>query len=61
MDDKRDAVASDAARRKSSVLGKGVTSVLGDGEVVITDRALTADEEILLALGYKPEFKREFT
>ncbi len=25
------------------------------------DRELTADEEVLAALGYKPEFKREFS
>ena len=48
--------------RKSSVADEPVTSVLGPNEVPIyTERELTADEEVLLALGYKPEFKREFS
>ena len=38
-----------------------MTSVLTGNEVPIYDRELTADEEVLAALGYKPEFKREFT
>ena len=46
---------------KMLVADEPVTSVLGAGEVVKYDRELTADEEILVALGYKPEFKREFS
>lgn len=41
-----------------------VTSVLPDGDVPIiqTDSHVpTADEEVLAALGYKSEFKREFS
>ncbi|RMZ79448.1 hypothetical protein DV738_g3358, partial [Chaetothyriales sp. CBS 135597] len=38
-----------------------VTSVLAANEVALFDRELTADEEALAALGYKSEFKREFT
>lgn len=35
--------------------------MLKDGDVPVYERELTADEEVLAALGYKPEFKREFT
>lgn len=38
-----------------------VTSVLPDGDVPIADHALSADERVLVALGYKQEFKREFS
>jgi len=38
-----------------------VTSVLGPGELPIYERELNADEEVLAALGYKPEFRREFS
>ena len=38
-----------------------VTSVLPDGDVPVTDHALTSDEAVLVALGYKQEFKREFS
>ena len=47
--------------RHKSVAEEPVTSVLKDGEVPVYERELTADEEVLAALGYKPEFKREFT
>ena len=48
--------------RKKSVAEEPVTSVLRAGSVPIyTERELTADEEVLAALGYKPEFKREFS
>lgn len=48
--------------RKKSVAEEPVTSVLSAGEVPIySERELTADEEVLAALGYKPEFKREFS
>ena len=48
--------------RKKSVAEEPVTSVLGAGEIpVYSERELTADEEVLAALGYKPEFKREFS
>lgn len=48
--------------RNKSVAEEHVTSVLGLGAVpVYTERELTADEEVLAALGYKPEFKREFS
>lgn len=38
-----------------------VTSVLQDGDVPYTDHAMDADEQIIVALGYKQEFKREFS
>ncbi|KAA8650569.1 amino acid permease [Aspergillus tanneri] len=38
-----------------------VTSVLQDGDVPYTDHAMDADERIITALGYKQEFKREFS
>lgn len=46
---------------RHSVGEEHVTSVLPRGSVVAFDRELTADEEVLAALGYKPEFKREFS
>lgn len=49
------------AGRKKSVAHEQVTSVLDGGALPTYTRALTADEEILAALGYKPEFKREFS
>lgn len=47
--------------RKKSVADEQVTSVLEGGALPTYSRALTADEEVLAALGYKPEFKREFS
>ncbi|OKL57090.1 putative amino-acid permease [Talaromyces atroroseus] len=38
-----------------------VTSVLPDGDVPVTDHALTSDDAVLVALGYRQEFKREFS
>ncbi|KAL1969950.1 hypothetical protein VTN77DRAFT_7460 [Rasamsonia byssochlamydoides] len=38
-----------------------VTSVLPDGDIPITDHPLSSDESVLVALGYKQEFKREFS
>ena len=51
-----------ANSRKKSVAEEPVSSVLPPSEIpVYTARELSADEEVLLALGYKPEFKREFS
>ena len=61
MDEKRKDSAASTGGHRRSVGGTQLTSVLGDGEIVFSDRELTADEEVLLALGYKPEFKREFS
>ncbi|KAK6440478.1 GABA/polyamine transporter [Oleoguttula sp. CCFEE 5521] len=49
--------------RKRSVAEEPVTSVLAGGDVPVPRDGETwnADEEVLAALGYKPEFKREFT
>lgn len=38
-----------------------VTSVLPDGDVPYTDQSMDADERVITALGYKQEFKREFS
>jgi hypothetical protein len=38
-----------------------VTSVLPDGDIPVTDHRLSNDEGVLAALGYKQEFKREFS
>lgn len=54
-----------AAYRRTSVMDEPVTSVLARGEIVYDpedpDRIYDSDEEVLAALGYKPEFKREFS
>lgn len=49
------------SERRKSVGENAVTSVLNRGEVPVYERDLTADDEVLVALGYKPEFKREFS
>ncbi|KIX98926.1 uncharacterized protein Z520_05387 [Fonsecaea multimorphosa CBS 102226] len=59
-EDRKFSVVSQGGHRKS-VAEEPVTSVLPGGEVPIFDRELTADEEVLAALGYVPEFKREFS
>jgi hypothetical protein len=38
-----------------------VTSVLPDGDIPIADHPMSNDESVLVALGYKQEFKREFS
>lgn len=38
-----------------------VTSILADGDVPYTDHEMDADERVIMALGYKQEFKREFS
>jgi hypothetical protein len=38
-----------------------VTSVIPVDEEVIVDHQMSADEATLVALGYKQEFKREFS
>jgi hypothetical protein len=51
--------------RKHSVVDVPVTSVLKPGEMIFdpedANNHWTADEEVLAALGYKAEFKREFS
>lgn len=56
-----DAHGDGLQRRQKSAAEEQVTSVLAPGETPVFDRKLTADEEVLAALGYKPEFKREFS
>lgn len=57
----RHASAVSAGSRRRSVAEEQVTSVLKANEVPVFDRELNDDEAALAALGYKPEFKREFT
>ena len=55
--------ATDGKGHRFSVAQEPVTSILKGGDIPINDSGTewTADEEVLAALGYKPEFKREFT
>lgn len=51
-----------ASARKRSVAEEPVTSVLPGGDVPYDpDHPFNPDEEVLAALGYKSEFKREFS
>ena len=51
-----------ASSSKVVVGQEPATSVLPPSKTpVYTEHELTADEEVLIALGYKPEFKREFS
>ena len=38
-----------------------VSSVMPEGDVPIADHAMDSDEKVIMALGYKQEFKREFS
>ena len=49
-----------ASRQNKPVVEEPVTSVLPADQVPVFGRELSADEEVLAALGYKPEFRREF-
>lgn len=62
MPDRNESTVS-ASGRKHSVAEEPVTSVLKGGDVPVNNTGVewNADEEVLAALGYKPEFKREFT
>jgi amino acid transporter len=61
MADRNASVAS-AAHNRKSVRDEPVTSVLPGGDVPYDpNHEYDADEEVLAALGYKPEFKREFS
>lgn len=57
----KEEVGQNMAGRKVSTVEGQVTSVLAPGDVPLYEREYTADEEVLAALGYKPEFKREFS
>lgn len=63
MADRKASVVS-ATRTRASVSAEPVTSVLQAGEVVYDPEnpndEWDSDQEVLAALGYKPEFKREF-
>ena len=51
-----------SGHHRRSVAEEPVTSVLPGGDVPYDpDHEYNSDEEVLAALGYKPEFKREFS
>lgn len=54
---------SDSKGRQVSVGEEPVTSVLKGGDIPVNESGVewNEDEMVLAALGYKPEFKREFT
>ncbi|KAI7573149.1 hypothetical protein KC317_g131 [Hortaea werneckii] len=54
---------SSAPHHRPSVEQEPVTSILQDGDIPLNTSSLewNPDEEVLAALGYKPEFKREFS
>ncbi|KAF2739327.1 amino acid transporter [Polyplosphaeria fusca] len=55
-------MASVTSHRKRSVADEPVTSVLPGGDVPYDpNHEFSADEEVLAALGYKSEFRREFS
>lgn len=62
MADRKDSRVS-VSDQKHTVAEEPVTSVLKGGDIPIneSDHVWNADEEVLASLGYKPEFKREFT
>lgn len=59
MAEKRNSSVVSAGSRRRSVADEPVTSVLAPNQVPVGD--FDADEEVLAALGYKPEFRREFS
>ena len=63
MADKRNlSVVSASGQRRKSVRDTSVTSILPGGDIPYDpNHEYDADEEVLAALGYKPEFKREFS
>lgn len=65
MAERSHSVYSATASRRKSVAQEPVTSVLKPGEIPYDPenpgRQWSSDEEVLAALGYKPEFKREFS
>lgn len=62
MAERNPSVISASGQRRKSVRDEPVTSVLPGGDIPYDpDHEYDADEEILAALGYKPEFKREFS
>lgn len=61
MSDQPELRVSSVSMRNKSVAEENVTSVLDGGVIPVYSHELDADERILAALGYKPEFKREFS
>jgi hypothetical protein len=62
MAERNASIVSASGQRRKSVRDEPVTSILKGGDVPYDpNHEYDADEEILAALGYKPEFKREFS
>jgi hypothetical protein len=58
MADRNASIVSASGQRRKSVREEPVMSVLAGGDVPYDpDHEYNADEEVLAALGYKPEFK----
>lgn len=55
------AIVTDMSKGHHEATNAQVTSVLPDGDVPYTDHDMDADERVIMALGYKQEFKREFS
>lgn len=53
--------ASPKRQLYADVVHDPVTSVLPQGDVPYADHAMDSDEAVITALGYKQEFKREFS
>lgn len=62
MADRKDGTVP-VSGKQHTVAEEPVTSVLKGGDIPLneSDHAWSADEEVLASLGYKPEFKREFS
>lgn len=60
---RNNSVQSESGGRRKSVAEEPVTSVLKGGDIPINDSGVewSPDEEVLAALGYKAEFRREFS
>lgn len=61
METKTATASSDISKGHHEVNKDQVTSILPDGDVPYTDHEMDADERVIMALGYKQEFKREFS
>jgi hypothetical protein len=58
MADRNFSIVSASGQRRKSVRDEPVTSILAGGDIPYDpDHEYNADEEVLAALGYKPEFK----
>ncbi|KAL2379149.1 hypothetical protein RJZ90_005485 [Blastomyces dermatitidis] len=54
-------MATSKPQRFSEADRAQVISALPEGDIPITDHSMDADERVIVSLGYKQEFKREFS